>query len=307
MALGVCDSVVDNNGRELLQHGTAGFPVACYHDDLEKNEVPWHWHEEWEAAVITEGCAVVTAGNRKYTIHAGEGFFINSEVLHDARKTGLSNCRFHSIVFKPGLVGGSMDSIYFQNYVHPLLTNHALESLFLSPAVPWQTQALKTIEEAWQYCATEPDGYEFKVRDALSELVFLLQNNLPSDSQIPSAKAMRNGQRIKEMLTFIHNHFNEELNTAMIAASVSVSESECLRCFRNTIGTTPIQYLRRYRIQRACRMLQTTPALIADIAHVCGFQDLSYFTKTFREIKGCTPGEFRKSSRLSADENSDSY
>lgn len=294
MALGICNSIVDHNGRELLQHGTAAFPVACYHDDLEKNEVPWHWHEELEAAVITEGCALVTAGSRKYTLHPGEGFFINSEVLHDARKIDFQNCRFHSIVFKSELVAGSMDSIYFQSYIHPLLTNHALESLFLSPSIPWQADALHSIQEAWQCCATEPPGYEFKVRDALSRLVFLLQSNLPSDKQMPSAKTLRDGQRIKEMLTFIHEHFGEELNTTMIAASASVSESECLRCFRNTIGTTPIQYLRKYRIQRACQLLQTTTSLIADVAHTCGFQDLSYFTKTFREIKGCTPGEYRK-------------
>ena len=41
-------------------------------------------------------------------------------------------------------------------------------------------------------------------------------------------------------------------------------------------------------------MLSDTEAAIADICFQCGFQDLSYFTKTFREIAGCTPAEYRR-------------
>ena len=66
-----------------------------------------------------------------------------------------------------------------------------------------------------------------------------------------------------------------------------------LRCFRATIGTTPIRYLREYRIDRATNRLTNSQASIADIAATCGFQDISYFTKTFREMKGLTPKAYR--------------
>lgn len=46
MALSPCCTELDENGRELNAHGTAAFPVACYHDQLEIDPVPWHWHEE---------------------------------------------------------------------------------------------------------------------------------------------------------------------------------------------------------------------------------------------------------------------
>ena len=64
MPLSLCNSTVDSQGRELLEHGTVQFPVACYHDDLQESEVPWHWHEELEAVVVTEGCTIVAAGNQ---------------------------------------------------------------------------------------------------------------------------------------------------------------------------------------------------------------------------------------------------
>ena len=44
MALSACNTETDSAGRELTVHGTAAFPIACYHDDLEAAPVPWHWH-----------------------------------------------------------------------------------------------------------------------------------------------------------------------------------------------------------------------------------------------------------------------
>lgn len=294
MALSVCGNGVDRNGRELVQHGSTAFPVACYHDDLSKEEVPWHWHEELEAAIITEGCAIVAVGNEKLTVRPGEGIFINSGILHGAWDLDDSACRFHSMVFHPRLVGGSLDSVFYQNYVQPLMENRGLERVLLSAVVPWQARCLELIESAWQTCVYEGEGFEFRVRNDLSELVYLLRSNLPGTEARQSAKTLRDGERIKTMLQFIHGNFAEELNTAMIADAAAISESECLRCFKSTIGTTPIQYLRQYRIQQATILLATTQLRISDIAAACGFQDLSYFTKTFRESKGSVPSEFRK-------------
>lgn len=286
-----CNLMTDEHGRELLEHGTAAFPVACYDDDLTQEAVPWHWHEDLEVAIITEGTGLVTAGSQKYTIGPGDGFFINAGVLHSC--WDLDHCRLHSLVFHPRLVGGSLDSVFYQNYVLPLTKNQAAEGLFLQQAIPWQKDILNAIVSAWQTCAAEAPGFEFHVRAALSEAVFLLCRNLPTDTQPQDGKTLRSSERIKEMLQFIHDNFSEELSVAQIARSAAVSESECLRCFRAAIGTTPIRYVKQYRIQRAAQLLTATRERICDIAARCGFQDMSYFTKTFREQKGCTPKEYR--------------
>lgn len=99
---------------------------------------------------------------------------------------------------------------------------------------------------------------------------------------------------MKRMLEFVHNHYSEPMDTATIAASAAISESECLRCFHATIGTTPIQYVRTHRLRRAAQMLSSTSLRIADVAARCGIPDVSYFTKSFRQIWGCTPTEFRR-------------
>ena len=294
MALTECNTTVDQTGRELLEHGTTAFPIACYHDDFRICDVPWHWHEEWEAVLITQGNCLVAAGNHKKRIYAGDGFFVHSGVLHGCWDTENSGCRFHSIVFHPRLVGGSRDSIFHQQFVQPLLEVSGPELMVLKAEIPWQKQALAALEEAWQQCVGEAAGFPFRVRNALSELVWLLCRHISSGAAPANSKDLRNAQRIKTMLHCIHNQFAYELTTAAIAASASISESECLRCFRKTIGTTPIQYLKQYRIQQAARLLAETGQKISDIAVSCGFQDMSYFTKAFREQMGSTPTQYRK-------------
>lgn len=287
-----CNSRIAPDKKELVRHGTAAFPVGCYHDDLRKDEVPWHWHEELEAGIIVEGRVRLAVGGRSLVLAAGQGFFVNSLVLHGC--WDAAGGVIHSLVFHPRLVGGSIDSVFYQSYVQPLAENTALEAVILRPETPWHREAMAFIGRAWEACAQEPPGYEFQVRAALSELVFLLQSNQPANQKQPAAKALRDGERIKQMLEYVHAHFAEALDTGAIAQAAAISESECLRCFRATIGTTPIQYVRQYRVQAAARLLLNGPEKIASVAAQCGFQDVSYFTKTFRELKGCTPAAYRK-------------
>ena len=294
MALTECNTSVDSDGRELLEHGTTAFPIACYEDDFRICDVPWHWHEEWEAVFITQGSCLVAAGNHKALLHAGEGFFIHSGALHGCWDELNSGCMFHSMVFHPRLIGGSLDSIFYQQFVQPLLNSEGPELVLLKPDIPWQLQALDAIEAAWQHCVREDDGFPFLVRNSLSELIFLLCRHLAPVISSVRSKDIRNAQRIKTMLSCIHSRYGTSLTTAEIADSASISESECLRCFRTTIGTTPIQYLKQYRIQQAARLLSETHQKISDIASICGFQDMSYFTRTFRSQMGCVPSEYRK-------------
>lgn len=298
MALSECNTIVDKSGRELLEHGTTAFPVACYQDDFRKMDVPWHWHEEWEAVVITQGSCVVAAGNQKQTLCAGEGFFINSGVLHGCWDVETSGCMFHSLVFHPRLVGGSLDSVFHQRYVQPLIDTPCMKFVPLRPSILWQKEALQAVEDAWQQCVGEQAGYVFQVRASLSQLTALLHANIPKTPQAPKEKVLRDAERIKAMLGYLHAHFSENIDTSRIAASASISESECLRCFRSTIGTTPIQYLKQYRIQQAAQLLLDTEEKISEIASRCGFQDMSYFTRAFREEKGCVPTQYRKKASL---------
>ena len=223
----------------------------------------------------------------------GEGFFVNTGVLHSCHPAETGDSRIHSVVFHPRLVGGSAESIFYQKYVRPVTEHHSMEGFGLYEKEPWQASALDALRRAWSACEREPADYELLVRSALSELMAALSFGCSETQAEPDPKGLRDEERIKKMLAFIHREYASGLTTAEIARSASVSESECLRCFHTTIGTTPIQYLRHYRIEQAAQLLAAGKIHIGDAALQSGFSDVSYFSKTFREIKGCTPKEYQ--------------
>lgn len=294
MALANCGAQVNAQGRELAEHGTVRFPIACYHDRMAQDVVPWHWHDEWEAAVIERGTAVVSVDGQSYTMKPGEGIFINSSVLHSVWDKGDTDCCLRSVVFHPRLVGAGIESVFWQSYVQPVLSNTGLRCVLFKPGTAWKDEAIGYILTAWTACAEEPAGYELRVRSALSELVFLLGSHCPAEQMRPTEKALRNEGRMKAMLRHIQEHMQEKLTISGIAKSAAISESECLRCFRDMLGTTPIQYVRQLRIQRAAELLESTDLKIAEVGALCGLQEMSYFSKCFRDAKGCTPKEYRQ-------------
>lgn len=295
MALSVCGPVsTDLRGRELSEHGTPLFPLACYHDNISLTSVSWHWHDELEALVVETGAARAAVNGTDHIVKQGEGFFFNAGTLHGIWPEGAAICRLRSVVFHPRLVGGSVDSIIWQKYLEPLLSDPCLPCVHFANLQEWEREASNAIQGAWQVCVSETEGFELAARERLSRLIFLLAKHCPTAEKRPSEKALRDGARIKVMLQYIQEHYDEALTLARIAESANLSENECLRCFRSMIGSTPIQYVKQVRIQRAAELLAATDRKISDIGMECGFQEMSYFAKTFRELKGYTPGEFRK-------------
>ena len=85
-----------------------------------------------------------------------------------------------------------------------------------------------------------------------------------------------------------------QLSLEEVAAAASVGKRECLRCFRRTIGVTPIQYLLKFRIRQASRLLVETDRPVTEIALLCGFESPSYFAAAFRRLTGRTPRSYRR-------------
>ena len=161
--------------------------------------------------------------------------------------------------------------------------------------VSWQSQVIDTVLKAWESCVREEPGYPFQMRSALSELIFLICRNYETSRNPPDPRQLRDSQRMKTMLQFISANYGEALTLERIAASAAISKSECLRCFRNILRTTPIQYLRDFRLQQAADRLRAAPEKVSEIARQCGFLEMSYFSKAFRQKYGCTPVEYRNS------------
>lgn len=88
-------------------------------------------------------------------------------------------------------------------------------------------------------------------------------------------------------------NFAEPLNVAALARIANISEAHFIRCFRSVFGETPHRYLQRRRVERSMFLLRETGDSITDICFSIGFTSLGTFSRTFHEIVGETPSEYR--------------
>ena len=88
--------------------------------------------------------------------------------------------------------------------------------------------------------------------------------------------------------------FAEPLDVAALAKVASVSEAHFIRSFRATFGETPHRYLQRRRVERSMFLLRETDCSVTEICFSVGFSSLGTFSRTFREIVGETPSEYRE-------------
>jgi AraC-like DNA-binding protein len=291
MAIADCNSPILESGRENQIYMMDAFPIVCYHDDLMRDRVPWHWHDELEFLIVTEGTIIAAEEQNTTAIPTGSGFFVNAGRLHAMWNAGIGPCRLHSMVFSTRLLG-SADEVYFSKYLSPMIGNPSLRSLKLAPEIPWQKEMLDAVEQAWELCRDEPEGYEWSVRNALSDAFLQLWKNRPSGQAEDRMLGLRR-KRLKMMIQYLEENFEKPLTLMDIASAASVSASEAERCFTAIVRTTPIQFLKDYRLSRAAEFLKSSHDSVTAVAAECGFSDTSYFIRAFRKKYGCTPGEWR--------------
>lgn len=296
-ALQLTDIAVAPDLRELTQHGTPVFPCAAYDEDPGKylvGNIPWHWHEEMEFILAIEGETLVLCGETEFPLHPGEAVFVNSNVLHKLKRgqAGVP-CRINSLLFLPELVSCFPQSIVQQRYIAPLIKCATLSEVLLRPDISWQKEAIQHFRSAFAAFNGDRYGYEIIVTIELMQMLLVMLANLQDRVCKTDLVQNKDSIRIKQMLGYIHDHFAEPLTVSQIAAVSSISESECYRCFRKVLDSSPIDYLLQYRIRAAAGLLSGTDMSISNICFATGFNSPSYFAKVFRQELLVSPRKYR--------------
>ncbi len=298
MALQECGLNLNKVSKELQPHGTPQFPCAGYssfHTDRQEDIIPWHWHEEIEIVYIENGQMRVKIPSNTFLLEKGDCIVISSNILHYA--AAVTECKLRSLVFSQTLVTGNEDLVFAKKYMQPLLACNGFSHYFIKAGkngnvTDWFNCAFESLS---QDCY----GYEFTVRENLSHICLFLYGKLNPQTDTQNVPPSQNNLRIRKMLAYIHKNFADDISLSEISSAAGISERESLRCFKNTIQLSPIQYLLKYRIMQGAEMLRKNPEdSISKVATLCGFDSPSNFAKIFRRFYSCTPREYRNQSMI---------
>ncbi len=97
---------------------------------------------------------------------------------------------------------------------------------------------------------------------------------------------------------FIREHVHERIGVAQVLEHVAINRRQLERLFRQVLGRTIHQELRRVRIEQAKRLLNETDLSTHNIAKRCGFEGAVRLNTNFRKQTGMTPTDYRRQSRL---------
>ena len=289
---------VDDSLQELTQHGTRDFPVSMDRQVVsdEHHGGIRHWHEEIQIALVTEGEVVFRAEEQDIRLCAGQGFFVNSGVHHEALPTEKADGVYICVNFLPSLIYGQADSVVRRDYVDPVLYCDSLRSFPLLDQ-PWHQEICGLLRELGEVEDAAEYGYEIRMTILLRQIWHLIVVNNREKIEQKSNVSFSDRQRMRALQTYIHKHYMEQIALADIAAAGHISRGECCRVFKRVEKRSPVQYLTRFRLEQSLKLLSSTELSVQEIARQVGFGTGSYFTEKFREEMQCTPTEYRRKNR----------
>ena len=99
---------------------------------------------------------------------------------------------------------------------------------------------------------------------------------------------------LKDMLSYVHEHYPEKISLNDIANAGKISISSCNTIYKKYLKESPIKHLLNYRLMKSCELLIENALSVTEIAFDVGFANTSYYIDTFKKRYGCTPNEYRK-------------
>ena len=129
--------------------------------------------------------------------------------------------------------------------------------------------------------------YLHQIFEAAYYLFVNITDSLEQAAQVPSKQLIRNS------LTYIRENFGQNITLVDLARNLYVSPAYLSKVFSTEIGQPFSKYLQEYRVNKAIEYLRDSQYKVYQIASICGFSDVAYFSKIFKSVTGMTPNQYR--------------
>ena len=284
------------DASEIVRYDEVGIPLSIREGLLSaypNHRALCHWHEDIEWVYIRSGQMNYYMNGKRVLLNTGEALMVNSRQMHYGYSENGQDCDFIRILCHPKIF--ITNSVLYQSYIAPVLSNPSLEYLHLKPEFPEDAEALQLLPEILRIKKEHPAAYEIEAAALLSLLWCRLLHSHPMMPNESAAKPKEPDLLVqRDMVSYIYRHYSESINLDEIAAAGKVCRNKCCQIFRRYLNQSPIDFLNHYRLEVSCHLLNNTKLSIAEICTACGFNHQSYYSKIFLRTYSCSPRDFRK-------------
>jgi YesN/AraC family two-component response regulator len=275
-----------------------GFNVDSFIDvkvfDKGSYLLPWHQHDAFELNYIVRGVGQRMIGNQIDTFKAGDMLLLGPRLPHawkEHDQQELQGIKAITVKFDEAFQHSVLNTMH---EFAPILS--LLNKASSAVVIPDTLQA-KLTDKIENLLMQTP------ARQLLSVLDILLTiSEHETTTLLPDNKQVYQGvesQRAKDAINHIFATYLEPLDVSILADIAGVHPSSLGRLFKKNTGYSPTEFINQVRVNHACNLLMTTKLSVLEISSQSGYQNLSYFNRIFKLLKGDSPSAYKKKIRQS--------
>lgn len=291
-----------NNSKAVVEHsktlGKNVFPCPDINIFVRKDKqtkMPFHKHNFFEFVYVDKGFMVHNHNGHTHILTAGDVFCIVPGQIH--MYTMGYEATIYNILFEKNEFGSFIEEISSLGILKDIF--ECREDIFpsIKISIPQRHELVSLLDTIIKENEEKKCGWRTALRIHMLEfLLFFVRVHSEAEHEIKGdagEKAVYYGYILKT-LKFIEENYMNDINSADIAENVGISSDYITKQFKKELDMTPLDYLRKYRIAKAIELIKTTDMSISDISSACGFNDLSLFSRVFKQTFGLTPRDFKK-------------
>ena len=284
--------------HETKIHGTLNFPYIVYHGKIPDFLVsfPLHWHDEAEFIYITKGQVRITVWSETYHAKEGDILILMPNTLHAIEQLSTNPAEYFNIIFDLSILQASEEDICYQKHIKPFLSYERFVSSYQKTGDTLNTLLKPLLLSLIENRHNSYTSHECLIKSNLFLMMHHINQhsiNITENSQLQYLSY----NKLKAAFYHIQNCYANPITIKEVAALCGFSESHFMKLFKELTGTSFTAYLVNYRLELAANQLLNTSQSILEIATNCGFNNSSYFTRTFVQKYHMTPRDYRKNSR----------
>ncbi len=244
-----------------------------------------HLHNEYEFLRLNRGVFRCVTLDGEYILNEGDILFVNKYVPHSTFEE-MTGTHDTLIQFRLPSEGDSIIR-YISRFTS---ISDAPAYVFRSGTPECEEIRLSFDAILNEYKEKKPFWSDYIYNHMLMLISALKRQGIISETIRKKAAAI---EKLRPVLEYINENCGENLSTAQLSGMFNFSEQYFCRLFKNTVGTSPINYINFVRVSKAEKLLKTETSLLK-IANDMGFSSLSYFNRVFKKYKHYSPGEYKK-------------